>query len=81
MDEVGLRDIRQHASEFVRRAQAGERLTITVSGRPAAQLGPIEAPTWRMWGEVADVVTGPADPDWNSDRKLLDSVLRDPWTR
>jgi hypothetical protein len=34
-----------------------------------------------MWGEVADVVTGPADPDWNSDRKLLDSVLRDPWTR
>lgn len=42
MQEVGLQEVRQNASELVRRAQAGERLTITVSGRPAASLGPVE---------------------------------------
>ncbi len=42
MVEIGLREVRQNASELVRRAQAGERLTITVSGRPAASLGPVD---------------------------------------
>ena len=41
MDEVGLREMRQNASDLVRRAEAGERLTITVAGRPAAVLGPV----------------------------------------
>jgi prevent-host-death family protein len=79
MDEVGLREVRQNASELVRRAQAGERLTITVSGRPAASLGPVEVASWVSWEAVADVFTGPGDPDWNVDRDLLDGSLRDPW--
>lgn len=33
--------MRQNASDLVRRAQAGERVTITVAGRPAAVLGPV----------------------------------------
>ncbi len=78
-EEVGLREVRQHASELVRRAQAGERLTITVSGRPAASLGPVEAGSWVSWDAVADVFTGPADPDWQVDRDRLDGGLRDPW--
>ena len=35
VDEVGLREMRQNATELVRRAQAGEQLTITVSGHGA----------------------------------------------
>ena len=80
MVEVGLRDVRQNASELVRRAQAGERLTITVSGRPAASLGPVEVASWVTWDVVADVFTGPADPDWEADRDRLDGSTRDPWT-
>lgn len=79
MDEVGLREVRQNASDLVRRAQAGERLTITVSGRPAAQLGPVEAQSWVHWSAVADVFAGPGDPDWSTDRDRLDDAPRDPW--
>ncbi|MGW7681893.1 type II toxin-antitoxin system Phd/YefM family antitoxin [Kribbella sp. NPDC054772] len=38
MDTFGLRELRQHASDPVRRAEAGDHLVITVSGRPAAVL-------------------------------------------
>ncbi|MCB0994451.1 MAG: type II toxin-antitoxin system prevent-host-death family antitoxin [Acidimicrobiales bacterium] len=41
MDEVGIRDLRNQVASVVRRAGAGERIVITVDGRPAAQLGPI----------------------------------------
>ncbi len=79
MEEVGLREVRQNASELVRRAQAGERLTITVSGRPAASLGPVEAALWVSWETVAEVFAGPGDPTWAADREALDDSLRDPW--
>lgn len=79
MEEVGLREVRQNASELVRRAQAGERLTITVSGRPAASLGPVEVASWVSWETVADVFAGPGDATWAADRGQLDGSLRDPW--
>jgi prevent-host-death family protein len=79
VEEVGLREVRQNASELVRRAQAGERLTITVSGRPAASLGPVEVAAWVTWEAVADVFAGPGDPSWEQDRDLLDGSPRDPW--
>jgi hypothetical protein len=27
--------------------------------------------TWRRWGDVADMVNGPADPDWDADREAI----------
>lgn len=79
MSEVGLREMRQNASELVRRAQTGEQVTITVAGRPAAVLGPVTSRTWRRWDELADIFTGPADPDWDHDRQMVDDSLVDPW--
>ncbi len=79
MNEIGLREVRQNASELVRRAQAGERLTITVSGRPAAVLGPVTPRAWRLWDDLADVFTLPTDTDWPGDRELIDDTLTDPW--
>jgi prevent-host-death family protein len=72
--------MRQNASELVRRAQAGERVTITVAGRPAAVLGPVSPRTWRQWEEFAAIFAGPADVDWARDRDLLDDAVVDPWT-
>jgi len=77
--EVGLREMRQNASELVRRAEAGEQVTITVAGRPAAVLGPVSSRTWRRWDELAAVFDTPTDPDWARDRDLLDDSLADPW--
>lgn len=81
MDQVGLRELRQNASELVRRAEAGETLTITVSGRPAARLGPAFARQWVPRLEVRKIFDSPPDPHWPADRDLLDGSLVDPWTR
>jgi prevent-host-death family protein len=77
--EFGLREMRQQASDLVRRAEAGEELTITVSGRPAAVLGPVRARRWHGWADVADVFAGPGDPTWADDRDLVDQAIEDPW--
>jgi prevent-host-death family protein len=71
--------MRQNASELVRRAQAGEQVTITVAGRPAAMLGPIGSRAWRHWADIADIFTQPADEEWAHDRDLLDHTINDPW--
>jgi prevent-host-death family protein len=81
MSEVGLREMRQHASELVRRAESGERVTITVAGRPAAVLGPATPPAWRHWDDIADVFARRTDPDWAGDEDLVDDSLRDPWDK
>jgi prevent-host-death family protein len=81
VDEVGLRELRQHASELVRRVEAGERVTVTVAGRPAAVLGPVAPRAWRRWDELADVFAGRTDPEWAADRDLLDDDVTDPWSR
>ena len=79
MDNVGLRELRQNASDLVRRAQAGEEIVITVSGRPSARLLPVVPVQWRRWDEVAELFHGPTDPDWARDRELLDDGLRNRW--
>ncbi|MDP9795971.1 prevent-host-death family protein [Catenuloplanes nepalensis] len=80
MEEVGLREMRQNASDLVRRAQAGERVAITVAGRPAAVLGPVSPRSWRAWDEIAEVFGQPTDPGWGEDRDLLDDTVTDPWS-
>ena len=47
MITIPLRDLRNRTSEVLRRAEAGEELTITVDGRPVAQLGPL--PRRQTW--------------------------------
>jgi prevent-host-death family protein len=43
VDRLGVRELRNQTATAVRRAGAGERIVITVDGRPVAQLGPIDA--------------------------------------
>ena len=81
MGEIGLREMRQHASDLVRRAQAGEQVTITVAGRPAAVLGPVSPRTWRRWDDIAGIFAQSTDPAWADDSDLVDNALVDPWDR
>jgi prevent-host-death family protein len=41
MESVGIRELRQRASELLRRVEAGESIEITDRGRPIAQLAPL----------------------------------------
>ncbi len=79
MSTVGLRELRQDASDLVRRVEAGEEITITVSGRPSARLVSAQPTQWRSWTQIADLFRGPADIEWERDRDLLDGDVRDPW--
>ena len=81
MESIGLRELRQHASEMVRRAEAGEELLVTVAGRPAAVLGPATPTRWRRYEEIAAIFAGPADTAWASDRDRVDQTLGDAWLR
>lgn len=77
---VGLRELRQHASDLVRQVEAGDEVTITVAGRPSARLVPITGPQrWQTFEGIADIFVGAPDRDWQADRDLIDQQLRDPW--
>jgi prevent-host-death family protein len=78
---VGLRELRQDASELVRRVEAGEEIEITVSGRLAARMVPAKPKQWLSWEEIADVFRGRPDPGWNGDRDRIDQSVGDPWDR
>lgn len=41
MRRIGIRELRQNASEYVRAAEAGETLEVTDRGRPVARLAPV----------------------------------------
>ncbi|WP_080678187.1 type II toxin-antitoxin system prevent-host-death family antitoxin [Salinispora pacifica] len=60
--------MRQNASDLVRRARAGERVTITVAGRPAAVLGPVGPGARHGWDDMASVFQQPTGPGWAADR-------------
>lgn len=79
MGTVGLRELRQDASELVRRVEGGEEIDITVSGRLAARMVPAAPRRWQQWDEIADVFVGPTDPDWRRDMDLLDQSVTSPW--
>ncbi|GAA1199319.1 type II toxin-antitoxin system Phd/YefM family antitoxin [Pseudonocardia alaniniphila] len=78
MTVVGLHELRQQASELVRRVEQGEEVTITVGGRPSARLVPVAPHSWRTHTEVSDLFSGPADPEWSADRDRVDDVVHDP---
>jgi len=40
---MNTRTLRTQLAQALRRAEAGERIVVTVGGRPVAQLGPVEA--------------------------------------
>jgi prevent-host-death family protein len=49
MASVGVRELRQRASELLRRVEDGERIEITDRGRPVAMLTPLsEDPLTRL---------------------------------
>lgn len=81
MPTVGLRELRQDASDLVRRAEAGEEIEITVAGRLAAVLMPAAPKRWQQWADIAALFEGRADTDWERDRDLVDHSLTDPWER
>jgi hypothetical protein len=81
MTTVGLRELRQDASELVRRVEAGEEIDITVAGRLAARIVPAAPQRWQRWADVEGLFRGRPDPEWDRDRDLIDQSVANPWER
>ncbi len=45
MESIGIRELRQNASRYVREAKAGRRIAVTERGKLAAYLVPAEPPS------------------------------------
>jgi prevent-host-death family protein len=78
-EEIGLRDLRQRASEVVRIVEAGAALTITVSGRAAARIVPVQTRQWRTWTAVQDVLAGAGAPSLAEDLAGVEDTVSDPF--
>lgn len=64
MQRIPQRDLRNEVSAVLRRVMAGERLRITVAGRDAADLVPVDhSPTWVSGAMARElIVAAQADP-------------------
>jgi prevent-host-death family protein len=70
MTSIGVRELRQRASAYLRRVEAGETIEITDRGRPVALLSPIPGSSMlerlRASGDLApatvDELPEPIDP-------------------
>ncbi|MGN6608151.1 MAG: type II toxin-antitoxin system Phd/YefM family antitoxin [Jatrophihabitans sp.] len=81
MPTTGLRELRQQASDLVRQAEGGDIITVTINGRPVAQLGPVRRNQWRRGTDLDGIFRGPADVEWETDRELVDDALGEPSDR
>jgi prevent-host-death family protein len=82
---IPQRELRNQISDVLRRAEHGERFTITVGGRPVAELGPLtSARRPAAPDRLTVVLTGaPPDTEWSAQlRQMRDEDIeatRDPW--
>ena len=83
MSEVASRELRNQTRALLDRVAEGERITVTVNGRPVAELAPItERPQWMARGRfVRDVLAHQADAALAVDlASLVDETTDDlPW--
>lgn len=79
MDVIAQKELRNHIGEILRRVEAGEYLTVTVAGRPVAELRPVGRRRWVSGAVLARVWQGPPPRELEGDLTRLDAELVDPF--
>jgi len=75
---IPQKELRNSVAEALPRAEAGEEFTITVAGRPVAQLGPARRRQWVSGPDLAKVWETPAPETLADDLEHFPSELIDP---
>ncbi|WP_309114483.1 type II toxin-antitoxin system prevent-host-death family antitoxin [Saccharothrix sp.] len=52
MERIGLRELRHHTNDYVRRAEAGERIAVTDHGRVVAKIVPPDDEALSLWDQL-----------------------------
>jgi prevent-host-death family protein len=81
MATIPQKELRNASGEILRRAEAGETITVTVSGRPVAQIGPIARKSWVPSEQLMPIWRTPAPQGLAEDLAGFDVELDDPYAR
>jgi prevent-host-death family protein len=76
---IPQKELRNNVAEVLRRAEAGEEFTITVAGRPVAQLGPVRRRQWVSGPDLAKISQTPAPHTLADDLDHFPGELADPF--
>lgn len=76
---VAQKELRNNIGEVLRRAEAGEEITVTVAGRPVARLGPAERRRWVNGHALRAVWETPAPGALVADLERFPASLLDPF--
>lgn len=79
MATIPQKELRNNVGEVLRRAEAGESITVTVSGRPVAMLGPAAQRCWVTGEALAQVWKRPAPRELAADLERFGGGLSDPF--
>jgi prevent-host-death family protein len=79
MATIPQKELRNHVSEVLRRAEAGEEITITVAGRPVAQLGPSGRRRWVGGPALRAIWRTPASLEAEAELERFPAALGDPF--
>jgi prevent-host-death family protein len=79
MPVIPQKELRNNVGDVLRRAEAGEQFTITVAGRPVAQLGPAERRQWVSGPQLAKVWETPVPKTLAEDLEQFPGELTDPF--
>lgn len=79
MAVIPQKELRNNVGEVLRRAEAGEEFTVTVAGRPVAQLGPARPREWVRGPALQQVWQTPAPQTLAGDLLDFPGELRDPF--
>ena len=80
MTVIPQKELRNNVADVLRRAEAGEEFTITVAGRPVAQLGPTAKRRWAGPGALDAVFATPAPHTLLEDLERMPGNLTDPFS-
>jgi prevent-host-death family protein len=79
MATIPQKELRNNVGDVLRRAEAGEEITITVAGRPVAQLGPAGRRQWVSGPALRAVWKTPASRALTADVERFPGALHDPF--
>ncbi len=79
MATIPQKELRNNVGEVLRRAEAGEEITITVAGREVARLGPIGRRRWVGGTALEAVWQTPAPRTLGVDLGNFPATITDPF--
>jgi prevent-host-death family protein len=79
MATIPQKELRNNVAEVLRRAEAGEEITITVAGREVARLGPTGRRRWVGGSSLQAVWQTPPPRTLTSDLERFPAAITDPF--